>query len=167
MPNKPQIPRKVDNAYIHEGWAFQERAETLENLRTSFNELLDWAHDVEKRIDTLERKYPRYTTAQQTASTNSIKVPHDIETEVLRRDKEEPSLEKPEVFSLQDTPMQSAYELGRGEGKRNAVIKEYKDEGVMFILKVEDEKTYEANMPIPKWAEIGKLELRTPDVIRE
>lgn len=45
-------------------------------------------------------------------------------------------------------------------GKRNAVVKEYKDEGVMFILKVEDGKTYEASMPIPKWGEVGKLQLR-------
>lgn len=45
-------------------------------------------------------------------------------------------------------------------GKRNAVVKEYQDEGVMFILKIEDGKTYEASMPIPKWAEIGKLTLR-------
>lgn len=44
--------------------------------------------------------------------------------------------------------------------RRNAVIKEYKDEGVMFVLKVEDGKTYEASMPIPKWAEVGKLTLR-------
>ena len=44
--------------------------------------------------------------------------------------------------------------------KRNGVIKEYKDEGVMFVLKVEDGKTYEASMPIPKWAEVGKLTLR-------
>ena len=45
-------------------------------------------------------------------------------------------------------------------GKRNAVVKEYKDEGVMFILKVEDGKTYEASMPIPKWGEVGKVQLR-------
>ena len=45
-------------------------------------------------------------------------------------------------------------------GKRNAVVKEYKDEDVMFVLKVEDGKTYEASMPIPKWGEVGKLQLR-------
>lgn len=45
--------------------------------------------------------------------------------------------------------------------KRNGVIKEYKDEGVMFVLKVEDGKTYEASMPIPKWAEVGKITMRT------
>jgi hypothetical protein len=47
-------------------------------------------------------------------------------------------------------------------GNKNAVIKEYKDEGAMFVLKVEDGKTYEASMPIPKWHEVGKLEYRTP-----
>lgn len=47
--------------------------------------------------------------------------------------------------------------------KRNGVIKEYKDEGVMFVLKVEDGKTYEASMPIPKWAEVGKITMRTPN----
>lgn len=44
--------------------------------------------------------------------------------------------------------------------KRNAIVKEYKEENMMFILKVEDGKTYEASMPIPKWGEVGKLELR-------
>ena len=55
-----------------------------------------------------------------------------------------------------------AYQAGIDEAveKRNGVIKEYKDEGVMFILKVVDGKTYEASMPIPKWAEVGKLTLR-------
>lgn len=43
---------------------------------------------------------------------------------------------------------------------RNATVKEYQDEGVMFVLKVEDGKAYEANMPIPKWGEVGKTELR-------
>ena len=60
------------------------------------------------------------------------------------------------------TALTEAHQAGIGEAveKRNGVIKEYKDEGVMFILKVEDGKTYEASMPIPKWAEVGKVQLR-------
>jgi hypothetical protein len=42
----------------------------------------------------------------------------------------------------------------------NARVKEYKDEGAMFILKVENGETYEASMPIPKWNKVGKLKLR-------
>jgi len=49
---------------------------------------------------------------------------------------------------------------GRGRKVRNGVIREYKDEGVMFILKIENGKTYEASMPIPKWVEVGKVEFR-------
>ena len=45
-------------------------------------------------------------------------------------------------------------------GKRNAVVKEYKDEGAMFVLKVEDGKTYEASMPIPKWVEVSSVKFR-------
>ena len=44
--------------------------------------------------------------------------------------------------------------------KRNGVVKEYEDQGVMFVLKVEGDKTYEASMPIPKRVEVGKLEMR-------
>lgn len=61
------------------------------------------------------------------------------------------------LTTLQATQSQQVEEAVR---KRNGVIKEYKDEGVMFVLKVEDGKTYEASMPIPKWAEVGKLTFR-------
>jgi len=61
------------------------------------------------------------------------------------------------LLTEKDKELQKAREES---GKRNVVVKEYKDEGVMFILKVEDGKTYEASMPIPKWAEVGKLTLR-------
>ena len=43
---------------------------------------------------------------------------------------------------------------------RNAVVREYKDEGAMFLMKVENGKTYEVSIPIPKWAEVGKLQPR-------
>ena len=46
----------------------------------------------------------------------------------------------------------------------NAKIAEYKDEGVMFILKREDGKLYEASMPIPDWHETGEVALREYDV---
>ena len=39
-------------------------------------------------------------------------------------------------------------------------IREYAEEGVLFILKYEKGETYEASMPIPKWVKVGKLELR-------
>jgi hypothetical protein len=61
---------------------------------------------------------------------------------------------------LKTTHHQELQKAREESGKRNVVVKEYKDEGVMFILKVEDGKTYEASMPIPKWAEVGKLTLR-------
>ena len=59
-----------------------------------------------------------------------------------------------------ETHLQELQKAREDSGKRNAVVKEYKDEDVMFVLKVEDGKTYEASMPIPKWAEVGKLTLR-------
>lgn len=64
------------------------------------------------------------------------------------------------LTTLQATTSQQVEEAVR---KRNGVIKEYKDEGVMFVLKVEDGNTYEASMPIPKWAEVGKITMRTPN----
>jgi hypothetical protein len=61
---------------------------------------------------------------------------------------------------IRTTLHQELQKAREDSGKRNAVVKEYKDEDVMFILKVEDGKTYEASMPIPKWVEVGKLTLR-------
>jgi hypothetical protein len=61
------------------------------------------------------------------------------------------------------TFMTLAFEAGqKAAGNRNAIVKEYEDEGVMFVLMVKDGKTYEASMPIPKWAEVGRLEFREP-----
>lgn len=65
-------------------------------------------------------------------------------------------------FSTLTQQSTEAYERGVAaeRGKRNGVIKEYEDEGVMFVLKVENGYTYEACMPIPKWVGVGKVELR-------
>ena len=79
---------------------------------------------------------------------------------VLVKTKSDYAIEETERNELKAFIHQELQKAREESGKRNAVVKEYQDEGVMFILKIEDGKTYEASMPIPKWAEVGKLQLR-------
>lgn len=84
---------------------------------------------------------------------------HDLYKEKATAQEVEYRMRRSYIYWM-DKLNQELQKAREGAGKRNAVMKEYKDEGVMFILKVEDGKTYEASMPIPKWAEVGKLTLR-------